>query len=170
MPTGVGTALLIGGLASAGASAVGGKMASSSAKNAAKVQTASVDKAQQFNEKAWQQQQAALAPYQQAGQSALGSLMTNYGGKPLQNSYAPPGQYGPPAAPSGGGGGPLAAAMGQQQPQGAPGAQMPQGASMPPAGPQGGMVRVKAPTGEMAMMPENSPQLQMALQRGAVRA
>lgn len=169
MPIGVGAAMLIGSAVAGGASVVGGKMASNSAKNAAKTQTASVDKAQQFNEKAWQQQQAALAPYQQAGQSALGSLMTRFGGKPLENSYAPPGQFARPPQ----GAGPLTAAMGSPQgPPAAPGQPaasggQPPGAPMPPGAPSEPMVLMAGPDGSQKQIPQS--RVPDAMARGARR-
>jgi hypothetical protein len=160
------------GAAGVGTQLVGAKMGSNAAKNAAQAQIASTDKAQAFTERAYQDQQRALAPYMQAGQQSLGSLMGQYGGKPLQNPYAPSGMSaqgqpefgGMPQGQPQGGGMSLGSAMGQPRPQGQP----MQAPPMQAGAPAGGMVRVKAPTGEVAMM-QDGPQLQMALQRGAVR-
>lgn len=173
MPAAVAIPAIIGA-AGVGAQLVGAKMASGASGRAARLQVNSADRAQQFNQQAYADQQRAMSPYMQAGQQALGGLMSNYGGKALSNPYAPQGMSTQ--------GQPLYGGMSSQppeQPQGPP-----QGASGPPQGapmaptqgmapqgqPQGGgVVRVKAPTGEMAQFPEGSPGLQQALQRGAVR-
>lgn len=74
MPIGVGAALLGSAIAGGVANVAGAKMASNSAKNAAKTQSAAADKALALNQQAWQQQQALQAPYQQAGRSAVNNL------------------------------------------------------------------------------------------------
>ena len=114
MPAAIAIPLIIGA-ASTGASLYGAKKGADAAKSAAKIQSTSVDKAQAFNEKAWQQQQEALNPYKQAGQYSLAALMARqYGGGAQQ--YQPPPGYGPPRPP-----------MPQGPPQGFPGPQGPQG-------------------------------------------
>jgi len=94
MPAAVAVPLILGA-GSAATSLIGAKMQSGAAKSAAQTQAASVDKAQQFAQQAFQQQQAALSPYRQAGQAALASLMARqYGGSPA--AYMPPQGYGVP--------------------------------------------------------------------------
>lgn len=89
--------LIVAGIGAA-AHLIGAKKGADAAKSAAKQQIASVDKAQAFNEKAWQQQQEALNPYRQAGQYSLAALMARqYGGAAQQ--YMPPQGYGQPQAP-----------------------------------------------------------------------
>lgn len=81
------------GAGGAAANMYGAKKGADAAKKAAAIQGASVDKAQAFNEKAWQQQQEALNPYRQAGQYSLAALMARqYGGSAGQ--YMPPQGYG----------------------------------------------------------------------------
>lgn len=90
-------ALAVGG-AGAAANIYGAKKGAAAAKQAAQIQTASVDKAQQFNQQAWEAQQKALNPYQQAGQYSLAALMARqYGGSAA--SYMLPQGYGPPQGP-----------------------------------------------------------------------
>ena len=161
MPTGIGTALLIGGLTSAGVSAASAIKQSSAAKAAAKTQTAAVDKAQAFNREAFDAQQRALAPYQQAGQSALGSLMSRYGTSDPALAAQRSNAF-------------VNAAQQRSAAQGFP---VPQGAQMPPqgapaSGPNGlqqamggDMVRMVGPDGSAAMIPRQN--VQTALQRGA---
>lgn len=154
MPTGIGTALLIGGLTSAGVSAVSAVKQSSAAKAAAKTQTAAVDKAQAFNREAFDAQQRALAPYQQAGQSALGSLMSRYGASDPALAAQRSNAF-------------VNAAQQRSAAQGFP---VPQGP--PPGGPNGlqqamggDLVRMVGPDGSAAMIPRQN--VQTALQRGA---
>lgn len=160
--------MLIGGLASAGASAAGAKMASSSAKGAAKTQTTVANRAAALSTQAWQQQQALQAPYQQAGRSAIGNL----------NALMQPGQpYTPQmqqqnnrAAMAG----PIPAAL-QAPPGGAMGTGgAPGPGPMPTAGagamgaamaPQGDMVPMVSRDGERGMVPRS--QVQRALAAGA---
>lgn len=162
MPAAIAIPAIIGA-AGAGASLVGAKMGSNAARDAAKLQTDSAAKAQQFTQRAYDDQKAALQPYMQAGQQSLGALMARYAGQPLQNRFAPGGgQAAEPFQPPQGGMS-LGSGLGQGgAPQGGPPPMQ-----APPQG--GGMVRVKAPTGEMAQFPEGSPGLQQALARGAVR-
>lgn len=137
------------GLLGAGTSLAGAKMASNASKDAAKQQQASVNQAQQFNQEAWRTQQAALNPYVQAGHQQLGSLMSQFGGRPLQNPYAPSGVTN----------------AGMPDYTGRQG--MPPGGPMPPTMPvgtsprhddfypKGGgqMVTMRAPTGETTQVP-----------------
>lgn len=155
MPTGIGTAMLIGGLASAGASAASAVKQSSAARSAARAQTAAVDRAQAFNREAFDAQQRALAPYQQVGQSALGSLMSRYGGSDPALSAQRSNAF-------------VNAAQQRSPTQGfpAPQSQGPQGG---PNGLQqamgGDLVRMVGPDGSTAMIPRQN--VQVALQRGA---
>lgn len=174
MPAAIAIPAIVGA-AGAGASLVGAKMSANASRDAAKLQVQSAEKAQRFTQQTYDDQKAAMQPYMQAGQQSLGALMARYAGQPLQNRFAPGGGQAaePFQVPQGGGmpqGGQSLAAVGQMP--GGPAQPMPQphgapSSAMPMQG--GGMVRVKAPTGEMAMLPDGSPQLQMALQKGAVR-
>lgn len=158
------TAIALGvGAASAGASVYGAKKSADASKGAAKTQSAAADKAMAAQQAGYQQQRADFDPYRQAGVAALGRLGatagTYTGGMPQQG---PPqgqpmqmGQLGmrPPGGPMPGQGVPqMQAQMGMGGPQGGGMA-------------QGGMVRVIAPTGEVAMLP--AAQAQLAVQRGA---
>lgn len=97
MPAAIAVPLIIGA-ASTGAQLYGAKKGADAAKSAAKQQQDSVGKAQDFTERAWQQQQEALNPYRQAGQYSLAALMARqYGGNAQQ--YLPPQGYGQPQAP-----------------------------------------------------------------------
>jgi hypothetical protein len=147
---------------SAGSQIAAAKMQSSAAKNAAKTQSASADRAMAFQKQQYEQARQDFSPYQQAGATSLGRL-GSMAGQPAptfqpgqQASFASLGNPlggGPQAVPPG----PL---PGQTTPPGAP--------PMPPQGPpqgQGQLVRVLAPTGEMAMLP--MAQAQMAVAKGA---
>lgn len=145
MSVATGTAIAIG--ASTAASLAGAKMAANASKNAAKTQAAAGQQAIQAQQAGYQQQRQDFNPYLQAGTAALGRMGqtagTYTGGPPQPPPQGPPqglGQLGMP-------------------PQGAP----PQMAGGSP--PQGGMVRVQAPTGEVAMLPQ--AQAQLAVQKGA---
>lgn len=170
------------GLVGAATSAYGAKKASDASKDAARQQQQAAQQAQAFNERAWQAQQTALKPYQEAGQQSLAALMQRQGAQGMDqrvNGYVQQAQMG--MHPQFGGAGQSAgrpADVGMSLGQMAGGdksfagmagkGQAAQGAGLMAGGaPQ--MVRVKAPTGEMAMLPANSPQLSMALQRGAVQ-
>lgn len=165
----------------------GAHKAANAAKDAAKIQVAATDKAQGYADRAYADTKEALAPYQQAGSDSLARLMAQHWGTAL-----PPGM-----SPTAGSSAMLgnAAQMFTPRPAGpqyGPNFQSTQGQPMSLAGMQGGggqqpmpqqpmqqpqqppqgnapMVRVKAPTGEMAQFPDGSPGLQQALAKGAVR-
>lgn len=124
-------------------------MASNASKNAAKTQAVAGDKALAAQQAGYTQQRNDFQPYQQAGVAALGRLGQTAG------TY----QGGPPQPPS------------QMPPQGPPQGlgqlgQPPQMGMGGPGGPQGGaLVQVRAPTGEMAMLPQ--AQAQAAVAKGA---
>lgn len=103
------TAIALGvGAASAGASVAAARMQSNAANNAARIQGASQDRAQGFNQQVYSDQQRLLNPYVQAGNDSLSRLMaqhwgsgglspgmrgtaTSYGMQETPNSqYAPP--------------------------------------------------------------------------------
>jgi hypothetical protein len=67
--------LLTVGLISAGSGIASGLLGSSAAKTASGQQVAEADKALQFQESMWNQQQANQAPYLSAGTTSLGTLM-----------------------------------------------------------------------------------------------
>lgn len=140
------------GLLSAGTSVAAAKMGSSAAKNAAKTQAASADKAQGFNQQAFDYQKQITNPYIQNGQTSLANLMAqHWGGQPSQ--YGLP----QPQAPQGGlhPGGALRGGLGNfAQPQ------PPQG---PPQG--GGMVNMRGPDGSMRPVPQQL--VQKYLSKGA---
>lgn len=183
MPAVVAIPLIIGA-ASAGSAVASAKIQSNAAKNAAKTQVASQDKAQTFNQQAFQQQQAALQPYISGGQDAFSRLMSQHYGTGglsagMQGTAVLPGQGFTPQPPRGappqGGPGPLGQAMG-----GPPmGPQGPQALAAPPGGPQGQPGPLQAamgqPGGQMVMMvgPDGTqkaiPQanVQEAMRRGA---
>lgn len=72
----VGTAMatIIAGLAGAGASVAGAKMASGAQKDAAKTQAESADKALAVSKQMHEQERADLGPYRSAGQGAVSAL------------------------------------------------------------------------------------------------
>lgn len=174
MPAAVAIPLIIGA-ASAGSAVASAKIQSNAAKNAAKTQVASQDKAQTFNQQAFQQQQAALQPYISGGQDAFSRLMSQHYGTGglsagMRGTTTQPGQtFTPPQMQ----GGPLAQSMqgSPQMPQGAP--QQPQGAPMPSGGPLqaamgqpgGQMVMMVGPDGTQKAIPQAN--VQEAMRRGA---
>lgn len=76
MPIATGTALLLGGLASAGASAAAGKMQSGATKDAAQAAKDTSAESLAFQKQVWEKQQQDQAPWLQAGKDALGQLST----------------------------------------------------------------------------------------------
>lgn len=172
------TAIAIGvGAAGAAGSLGAAKMQSNAAKNAAKLQITSQEKAQGVNQQVYNDQRQALNPYVQAGNDSLSRLMAQHWGsgglspgmsgttmQPGQrvtpgSSYAPPppgsmapgmGSNIPPniAAPR------FGAQMAQGPPQGSPqGGPNPLAAAMGGA-PQGGpMVKLQGPDGSMRDVP-----------------
>lgn len=138
MPAAIAIPAIIGA-AGVGASIYGANKASNAAQSAAAQQQASIDKAQQFQQNAFNQQQQALSPYRQAGQTALANLMARqYGGSPAQ--YGLPSGYG-----------------------GAP-AQPPAPHGFPSPGGGAGLVAVQDDTGETRHVPQG--QAQLYAQRG----
>lgn len=152
------TAIAIGVSAAGAASSIASaKMQSGAAKKAATIQGASQDKAQAFNQQAFQQQQQALNPYIQGGQDAFTRLMSQHYGTGglspgMQGTAVQPGQRFMPPAPQGPPpqGSPFAQAMG-----GAPmGPQGPQALAAPPGGQPGGqMVNLAGPDGSVKAFP-----------------
>jgi hypothetical protein len=142
--------LIIGGI-SAAANLIGAKKSADAAKDAAKLQTAAVDKAQAFNQQAYNDQKAALQPYVEFGTNSLAGLQRQYGnGQPLINRFAPTGMtntgqasYALPNALAPTASGMTLAAM-QQQAQQQPSPAAPMG---------GGSVKLQAPDGEVRDVP-----------------
>lgn len=175
MPIGVGAAMLIGSAVAGGTAVAGAKIQSNAAKSAQKSQQAGTDKALAV-------QQQANQPYMQLGSQAAGRLgqMTanaqpytqNFTGPGGSNGFQAMPPQGPPPPPMGLGAmgqPPQGAPPGAVPRQGPPAGMSPPGMQGPPQGAPGGMVRLKAPTGEIGMVPDNSPELQKALSLGAVR-
>ena len=174
---GVGTAFTLRLLdyGSGGTAVAKAKIQSNAAKGAAKDQ-------QQATNQALAVQQQANQPYMDLGRQAaqrLGQMSQNaqpytqvFGNGAGAQSFGGPQMGQPPQGP------PPGSLAGLGRPQPPPGMGQPPGPQGPPQGQQpmqgppqggGGMVRVQAPTGEVAMLPDGSPQLQMALQKGARR-
>ena len=165
-------------------SAVGAKLNSNAAKDAAKIQADSAQKALDERKRLFDIETANRKPYLDASMAALGRLGQS-AGQPMnlpaayQNPYAP--------KPQGGGFAGMLGQMGQMaprqggmQPQGgwmpqgqnvtsAPGSMQPQGQPMAqqgaPQAPQGDLVTVQAPNGQTARLPRQ--QAEMAVQKGA---
>lgn len=156
------TGTMIGiGVASSLASA---KMQSNAAKNAAKTQAAAGDKALAAQQSGYQQQRQDFQPYQQAGNAALARLGQTAGTYTGGSTAAPfPMPQQPPQGGLGSLGQPPPGALPPLGGSPAPGPGMPP--QMPSGGAQGGLVRVQAPTGEMAMLPPQ--QAQAAVAKGA---
>ena len=170
-------AIAIGLGASAAAQVAAAKVASNAAKKAAATQAAAGEKGLQAEREGYQQQRTDFNPYREQGTAALGNLSRmagQYTGGP-----APTGGWGaaPPAQPPGPPQGPPQGPPGRPQmgqlgnappPSGGPqmsgGAPPMSGGPMAPGG-GGGMVRVQAPNGEIAMLP--MAQAQQAVQKGA---
>lgn len=179
MPAAVAIPLIIGA-ASAGSAVASAKIQSNAAKNAAKTQVASQDKAQTFNQQAFQQQQQALQPYISGGQDAFSRLMSQHYGTGglsagMRGTTTQPGQtFTPPQGPP-----PQAGPLGQAMGGPPMGPQGPQALAAPPGGPQGQPGPLQAamgqPSGQMVMMvgPDGTqkaiPQanVQEAMRRGA---
>jgi hypothetical protein len=70
----VGAALLGTGIAGAGASLVGGKMAANASRDAAKMQAEAANRAAALNQQAWQVQEQRQAPYLALGRSGVSQL------------------------------------------------------------------------------------------------
>lgn len=75
MPIATGLALLIGGLASAGASAASGALGSKAATNAADLQAQATQAATQEQQREFNTEQQNLSPWINAGEGALGQLV-----------------------------------------------------------------------------------------------
>lgn len=86
MPAG----LIIPSLISAGATAYAAKKQSDAAKDAAKTQAAGAKDAQGYIDKSYEEGKAALAPWTNAGQVALGSLMSTGGYGPAMAAATAP--------------------------------------------------------------------------------
>lgn len=158
MSVATGTAIAIGvGAAGAASSLASAKIAANASKSAAKTQAAAGQQALNAQQQGYQQQRQDFSPYLQAGTTALGRLGqtagTYTGGMP--QPQGPPPQM--PQRPQ--------QAMGSLGSLGAP--QGPPPGAPPPqmGGAQGGLVRVQAPTGEVAMLP--MAVAQQAVQKGA---
>lgn len=91
----LGTAALIGGVASAGGSIASGLIGKSAASNAANAQERSANNALDFQRQVWEQQQQNQAPWLEAGKASLGKLMEG-----IQNGTFGPGSIKPFAAPT----------------------------------------------------------------------
>ena len=89
----LGTAALIGGLASAGGSVASGILGANAASNAASQEVAAEQQALQFQQGVWNQQQQNQQPFLNAGATSLASLS-----KDLSNGTFGPGSL--PAAPT----------------------------------------------------------------------
>lgn len=161
MCVGTATAITLGvTAASAGASLAGAKMASNASKNAAATQSAAADKALAAQQQGYQQQRQDFSPYLQAGTAALGRLGqtagTYTGGMPKPQA---------PLSPPMGGMGQLGAPS-PQMPGQTP-VTMPQVGAVPQqpgtGGPMpGSLVKVQAPTGQVAMLPQDVAQRAVA--------
>jgi hypothetical protein len=168
------------GAAGAATSVYGANKAAGASKSAAAQQQAATTQAQAFNQQAWQAQQAALKPYQMAGQYALQNLQQKQlgpGGVQSQNAgslgiqNAPGWQNGAFSLANLGRPGPAGGPQGPpQQPQmamgGQPGMQQPGGGGMQERGPEqgGGMVTVTDDSGATRQVPR--AQAQLYAQRG----
>jgi len=170
------TATIIAGASVAASTATAARQASA-AKNAAKTQAKAADQALASQAQGYQQQRRDFMPYQQAGTGAVGNLRqmagqyTGQGQVPLS---APPPTMGDPQGPPPGGN---LSSLGTPPPQSGLGqirGMVGQAAGIPPSAPTPGqappmapqgLLRVKAPTGEIAMM--NQEQAQAAVQKGA---
>lgn len=139
---------------------IGAKIQSNAAKKVAAIQSASADKALAAQKAGYESQRADFEPYQQAGAAALGRLGatagTFTGGMPQQPQMPQQGGLGqlgqPPQGQAQMGG--MSPQMGQAVPQ------QPGGGPMP-----GSLVRVKAPNGQIAMLPRDMAQ--RAVEKGA---
>ena len=138
--------------AAAGSSYAAARTQANAAKDAAKSQQAGTDRALQL-------QQENSAPYRQLGQEGVNRLMQMGPAQPYTQQFRP-GQNNGFQAPMtlGGLGGPPPSAG---APQGPPQA-VPRGMGM------GGLVTLRAPTGEVVRIPDG-PMVQQALARGAER-
>ena len=168
--------MLVGSAIAGGTAVASAKMQSNAAKNAAKDQ-------QKATNQALAVQQQANQPYMDLGRQAaqrLGQMSQN--AQPYTQQFGGPGgsngfqAFGGPQMGQPPQGPPPGSLAGLGQPPQGPGMGGPPQGMRPPQGqppmqgpPQGGggMVRVQAPTGEIAMFPAGSPGLQKALQAGA---
>lgn len=91
----LGTAALIGGVASAGGSIASGLIGKSAASDAANAQVTSSNNALDFQKQVWQQQQQNQAPWLDAGKASLAKLMEG-----IQNGTFGPGSIAPFSAPT----------------------------------------------------------------------
>lgn len=167
MAIATGTALAIGGLASAGAGIAGAKMQSSAAKKAAETQQRAADQAMAVQRDVYRDQMAMNQPYVQVGQQAIGTLGRLLGAPEGARFAAPALQPQPIAIPGSGArmsspGSRLGAVMPQmgQGPAPMSGNPMPQGQNTAPQMSQqgpvfggNGMIRLQAPDGSMGEVP-----------------
>ncbi len=91
----LGTAALIGGVASAGGSIASGLIGKSAAGNAASAQEQSANNALDFQKQVWQQQQQNQQPWLDAGKASLSKLMEG-----ISNGTFGPGSITPFSAPT----------------------------------------------------------------------
>lgn len=153
MPTGIGTALVIGSLASAGAGVAGAKMASNSANKAAKTQTAAADRSAALMQQAYQQQQQLQAPYLQAGRNAIGNLSSLMNpGQPYTPQMQAQNQQAMQLGPQFTGQQPPGSAVPRQGPPTRMGAPPMLGGGPPPMAGGGPMASAMAPQGDMVLM------------------
>ncbi len=157
-----------------GASVVGNYLAAKGNKDAAKTAAASDDKALAQAKEIYTQQRADERPYAQSGYGALDALNVGLGlpavshvaqgpGTPGASTFMPepyvvPGARGPDGKQLPG--------AGQPDPYGVPG-QPPVGSLAQLGQPQGGMVSVRSPQGQVGLIPAS--QLQRALSMGGTQ-
>lgn len=91
----LGTAALIGGVASAGGAITSGVLGANAAKGAANTQANEAQQALDFQKQVWQQQQQNQAPFIAAGQESVGKLMQG-----VNNGTFGPGSIAPFKAPT----------------------------------------------------------------------
>jgi hypothetical protein len=170
---------------SVASSVAGAASKAKAAKSAAKTQDAAGRAAMASQQAGYEQQRKDFSPYQQAGAGAVGNLRQmagQYSGHGQVPMSAPPPPMGDPQGPPPGGGtlsglsqppgqppGGIFGRIGAQAQQGQGAAQQMMGApplpgqAPPMAAPA--LVKVKAPTGEIAMLPQDMAD--RAVQKGA---
>ena len=85
------TAVVVGGIIAAGASVASAEISAHAAHSAADKQSAAADKASDIQYKEWQQEQANIAPWVNAGKTSLSALMAGMG----MGTYTAPGHDAP---------------------------------------------------------------------------
>lgn len=158
MPAAILVPALIGA-AGAGASIYGAKNGANAARDAAALQVAASDRAQQFNERAYSDQKQAMNPYMQLGSDAMARYQQKYGGQPAGGQRPAPMGAPPPM---------VAAPQGQPRGMSPFGAPPPQGPSMQPGAPPQGqpgepMVLMVGPDGEQKSIPQSNVPQALAL-------